>query len=112
MFCAAAWQQSLCAPRATWQKGAPTHRKLPMNDDISLTIEVDGVPIAVRRRDGATPGIVWLGGFRSDMTGTKAETLDGFARDRGLAFLRYDYSGHGVSGGSFGDGTISRWLAE
>jgi pimeloyl-ACP methyl ester carboxylesterase len=81
-------------------------------NDISLTIEVDGVPIAVRRQEGNAPGIMWLGGFRSDMTGTKAETLAGFARDRNLAFLRHDYSGHGASGGSFRDGTISRWLAE
>jgi pimeloyl-ACP methyl ester carboxylesterase len=81
-------------------------------DDISLTIDVDGVAIAVRRHDGRAPGIMWLGGFRSDMTGTKAETLAGFARDEGLAFLRHDYSGHGVSGGFFRDGTISRWLAE
>lgn len=83
-----------------------------MNDDIALTIAVDGVAIAVRRQEGGAPGIMWLGGFRSDMTGTKAETLAAFARDRGLAFLRHDYSGHGSSGGSFRDGTISRWLQE
>ena len=83
-----------------------------MSDEISETIDVDGVPIAVRRQDGSAPGIMWLGGFRSDMTGTKAETLAGFARGKGLAFLRHDYSGHGVSGGAFRDGTISRWLAE
>ena len=70
------------------------------------------MPIAVRRQDGRAPGIMWLGGFRSDMTGTKAETLAGFAERRGLAFLRHDYSGHGVSGGAFRDGTISRWLGE
>jgi len=83
-----------------------------MNDDIPLTIDVDGVPIAVRRQEGGPPGIMWLGGFRSDMTGTKAETLGAFARDKHLAFMRHDYSGHGASGGSFRDGTISRWLAE
>jgi pimeloyl-ACP methyl ester carboxylesterase len=81
-------------------------------DDISETLEVGGVPIAVRRQDGSAPGIMWLGGFRSDMTGTKAETLSGFAGAKGFAFLRHDYSGHGASGGAFRDGTISRWLNE
>jgi pimeloyl-ACP methyl ester carboxylesterase len=83
-----------------------------MNDEIQEQIDVGGVPIAVRRQDGRAPGIMWLGGFRSDMTGTKAETLASFADRRGLAFLRHDYSGHGVSGGAFRDGTISRWLGE
>jgi pimeloyl-ACP methyl ester carboxylesterase len=83
-----------------------------MNDEIHEQIDVGGVPIAVRRQDGRAPGIMWLGGFRSDMTGTKAETLTSFADRRGLAFLRHDYSGHGVSGGAFRDGTISRWLGE
>src|SRR5919109_60312 len=83
-----------------------------MREDISETIEIGGVPIAVRRREGRAPGIMWLGGYRSDMTGTKAETLSGFAREKGFAFLRHDYSGHGASGGDFRAGTISRWLAE
>ena len=68
--------------------------------------------IAVIRRPGASPGLVWLGGFRSDMTGTKAMALDDFAARRGLALTRFDYSGHGVSGGRFEDGTISRWAEE
>jgi pimeloyl-ACP methyl ester carboxylesterase len=75
-------------------------------------IEVDGVEIAVRHRAGAAPGIVWLGGFRSDMMGTKAERLDALAAETGRAFTRHDYSGHGESGGRFEDGTISRWLSE
>jgi pimeloyl-ACP methyl ester carboxylesterase len=83
-----------------------------MNGDIRETIEVGGVPIAVRHQAGDPPAIVWLGGFRSDMSGTKAEVLAGFARDKGVAFLRHDYSGCGASGGAFRDGTISRWLAE
>jgi pimeloyl-ACP methyl ester carboxylesterase len=83
-----------------------------MSGDISETIDVDGVPIAVRRQEGDAPTIAWLGGFRSDMTGTKAEVLAGFARDRGLAYLRHDYSGHGASGGAFRDGTISHWLTQ
>lgn len=75
-------------------------------------VTVDGVRIAVRHRNGKTPGVVWLGGFRSDMLGTKAETLDGWARDHGHAFTRHDYSGHGESGGAFADGTISLWLGQ
>ena len=74
--------------------------------------DVDGRPIAVLHREGASPGLVWLGGFRSEMRGTKAEALDAFAREHGKAFVRHDYSGHGLSGGVFAEGTISRWLAE
>jgi pimeloyl-ACP methyl ester carboxylesterase len=70
--------------------------------------------IAVRMREGAgpDPGLVWLGGFMSDMGGTKAVALDQWAGAHGRACLRFDYSGHGESGGRFADGTISRWLAE
>jgi pimeloyl-ACP methyl ester carboxylesterase len=69
-------------------------------------------PIAVRRREGAGPGLFWLGGFKSDMKGIKAEALDLWARDHGRAMTRFDYSGHGESGGDFADGTIGRWLEE
>ncbi|CAM5530522.1 pimeloyl-ACP methyl ester carboxylesterase [Aquamicrobium terrae] len=75
-------------------------------------LDVDGVPIALRRQAGAAPGVVWLGGYKSDMLGTKAETLAGWAAREGRAFLRHDYSGHGESGGAFVEGTISRWLAQ
>lgn len=68
--------------------------------------------IAVRSRAGAGPGLVWLGGFKSDMRGTKAEALDSWAEQHGRACLRFDYSGHGESGGDFADGTIGRWLEE
>lgn len=68
--------------------------------------------IAVRYRSGNAPGLVWLGGYRSDMLGTKAEALDEWAESRGHACCRHDYSGHGESGGEFMDGTISRWLEE
>jgi len=71
-----------------------------------------GRDIAVLRRTGATPGIFWLGGFASDMRGSKAEALDAFAARSGRGFTRFDYSGHGASGGAFADGTISRWLEE
>ncbi|MEZ5872843.1 MAG: alpha/beta hydrolase [Nitratireductor sp.] len=69
-------------------------------------------PIAVLERKGGGPGLVWLGGYRSDMTGTKAEALDHWCAEQDLAFCRHDYSGHGRSGGTFRDGTISRWLEE
>lgn len=68
--------------------------------------------IAVDMREGAGPPVIWFGGFRSDMSGTKAEALDSWAAATGRAFLRFDYSGHGSSGGRFEDGTISRWLEE
>jgi pimeloyl-ACP methyl ester carboxylesterase len=68
--------------------------------------------IAVRARAGASPGLVWLGGFNSDMQGTKALALDAWAAEHGRACVRFDYSGHGESGGAFLDGTIGRWLEE
>ena len=68
--------------------------------------------VAVIRRAGAAPGLFWLGGFRSDMAGTKALALDAFGATRGRAVTRFDYSGHGVSGGRFEDGTVSRWAEE
>jgi len=68
--------------------------------------------IAVRRRDGRRPGLVWLGGFKSDMLGTKARELDAYAQARGRACVRFDYSGHGESSGDFKDGTIGAWLEE
>jgi pimeloyl-ACP methyl ester carboxylesterase len=75
-------------------------------------LPVGGVDIAYRARPGTAPGLVWLGGYRSDMRGTKAEALDDWAERNGRALLRHDYSGHGESGGAFADGTISLWLAQ
>ena len=68
--------------------------------------------IAVRARAGGSPGLFWLGGFKSDMQGTKALALDAWAAERDRACVRFDYSGHGESGGDFVDGTIGRWLEE
>jgi pimeloyl-ACP methyl ester carboxylesterase len=68
--------------------------------------------IAVRAREGAAPGLFWLGGFNSDMKGTKALALDAWAAEHGRACVRFDYSGHGESGGKFADGTIGRWLED
>ncbi len=68
--------------------------------------------IAVLARAGASPGLFWLGGYRSDMLGAKATALDTLGERRGLAVTRFDYSGHGQSGGEFLEGTITRWLDE
>jgi pimeloyl-ACP methyl ester carboxylesterase len=68
--------------------------------------------IAVRARAGGGPGLFWLSGFNSDMQGTKALALDAWAAAHGRACVRFDYSGHGESGGEFIEGTIGRWLEE
>lgn len=68
--------------------------------------------IAYHRQDGAGPGVVFLGGFKSDMTGTKAIHLQAWAEAQGRAFLRFDYSGHGQSSGAFLDGAIGDWAAD
>ena len=68
--------------------------------------------IAARITEGDGPTLLWCGGYSSDMTGSKASEMVAFARERGLAAVRFDYSGHGASGGRFADGTISRWLEE
>lgn len=72
----------------------------------------DGQSIAyLKTPGGATgPGVLWLSGFKSDMAGTKAAALDLWARERGRAYTRFDYFGHGRSSGAFVDGTVSRWL--
>lgn len=71
-----------------------------------------GRRIAYERHEGRGPGVVFLGGFRSDMTGTKAQFLHDWAREQGRAFLRFDYSGHGQSSGAFEDGAIGDWAAD
>jgi pimeloyl-ACP methyl ester carboxylesterase len=68
-----------------------------------------GATIAYRRTAGAAPGVLFLGGFRSDMTGLKATALERACREAGRAFVRFDYSGHGASSGGFEAGTIGRW---
>ena len=84
---------------------SPEHLTLP-----------DGTRIAYRHvaahSGGERPGIVFLSGFASDMTGTKGTALASRALERGQAFLRFDYSGHGQSSGAFRDGTIGRWTAD
>ncbi len=71
-----------------------------------------GRRLAYHRVKGQGPGVVFLGGFRSDMGGTKAVHLEGWARAQGRAFLRFDYSGHGESPGAFEDGCIGDWAAD
>lgn len=66
--------------------------------------------IAVLDEPGNGPAVVWLGGFRSDMRATKAEALAAWARARGRRFVRFDYAGHGESGGDFAQWTLSDWL--
>ena len=77
------------------------------------TLELpDGRRIAYRRTEGRGPGVVFLGGFRSDMTGTKAQFLEAWARARGQAYLRFDYTGHGASSGRFEDGAVGDWTRD
>jgi pimeloyl-ACP methyl ester carboxylesterase len=75
----------------------------------SLIQRDDGSTIAYHRTAGKAPGVVFLTGYKSDMTGGKAVRLEHFCRARELAYLRFDYFGHGASSGAFTDGTIGRW---
>lgn len=83
-------------------------------------LECGGISIAVRHRAAAprnasarpAPALFWLSGYRSDMEGAKAQAVDNFAAARAAAATRFDYSGHGQSGGDFYQGTISLWLAQ
>jgi pimeloyl-ACP methyl ester carboxylesterase len=86
----------------------PAAARLPGEQALRLD-RGDGVALAARRLPGRAPTIVFLPGFRSDMGGDKATHLAHLAAARGQALLRFDYSGHGDSGGRFEDGTISRW---
>lgn len=85
-----------------------------MTDPISDRFAHGAPPreIAVLRREGDGPCVVWLGGFLSEMTATKASALDEWAASAGRAMLRFDYSGHGASGGRFRDGCIGDWLED
>lgn len=69
----------------------------------------DGETIAYHQTLGEGTGVLWLGGFKSDMEGSKVLTLEEWARASGRPFTRFDYFGHGVSTGDFREGTISRW---
>jgi len=83
-----------------------------MTDSPDFLDRGDGHRLAYHRSAGAGPGVVFLGGFKSDMTGSKALALEAWAQARGRAFLRFDYLGHGQSTGDFEEGTIGRWAAD
>jgi pimeloyl-ACP methyl ester carboxylesterase len=68
-----------------------------------------GRKIAYHKVEGEGPGVVFLGGFASDMSGSKATYLESWAREKGRAFMRFDYSGHGESSEKFVDGCIGEW---
>lgn len=80
--------------------------------DLKELSRPDGETIAYMARAGKQPGVLWLGGFKSEMSGNKAQALDMWAAGEGRAYLRFDYLGHGRSSGDFRKGTISRWLAD
>ena len=77
--------------------------------DLQSLPRPDGETLAYRRVNGSGPTVVWIGGFRSDMEGTKALALDAAARDRGWSFIRYDHFAHGQSSGDWRRATIGRW---
>ena len=75
----------------------------------SILAREDGATIAYHHNSGSGPGVLFCGGFKSDMTGIKATTLEAYCRGRGQQFTRFDYQGHGASSGAFEDGTIGLW---
>jgi pimeloyl-ACP methyl ester carboxylesterase len=82
--------------------------------DAAKYLDESGARIAYRRSEGdpGRAGVVWLGGFHSDMLGEKASVLHGACREAGRRFVRFDYFGHGESSGEFGQGTIGRWRSD
>lgn len=83
---------------------------MPSDGSVQRLVRPDGHWLAYARTPGRAPTVAFLGGFRSDMTGTKALALETWARAAGHAYVRFDYFGHGQSSGRFEDGTIGRWL--
>lgn len=77
--------------------------------DTQHLIRPDGETLAFKRVAGDGPTVVWIGGFRSDMEGTKALALDAAARQDGWNYVRYDHFAHGVSSGDWRAATIGRW---
>lgn len=82
------------------------------NSQTPTFVTPDGRRLAYHLQDGQGPAVVFLGGFKSDMGGTKAIHLEAWARASGRAFLRFDYSGHGDSDGAFTDGCIGDWFED
>ena len=82
------------------------------SDSASYLSRPDGTRIAYHKLSGKSPGVMFLGGYHSDMTGTKATALEAHCRATGRAFVRFDYTGHGVSSGRFEEGTIGSWAQD
>lgn len=78
-------------------------------DQVERLTRPDGETLALKRVRGSGPTVVWIGGFRSDMEGTKALALDAAARERGWNYVRYDHFAHGLSSGDWSQATIGRW---
>ncbi len=72
----------------------------------------NGEQLAYHHTEGKSPGVMFFGGFKADMSGTKALTLNAWCNENNIQFTRFDYSGHGHSDGSFTDGSIGRWLSD
>jgi len=89
----------------------PMHEP-PPTDGAAILPRLGGGSIAYRKTAGTTPGVIFMGGFMSNMTGTKACALEASCRNEGRAFIRFDYSGHGESSGTFTDGTIGVWTED
>jgi len=87
----------------------PSGTSMDAGPEPQILTREDGATIAYHQIAGRTPGVVFLTGFKSDMTGGKALALEAFCRQCGQAFVRFDYFGHGASSGAFADGTIGRW---
>ena len=85
---------------------------MSVSSGLLLLQRSNGVNIAYHAIDGVNPAIVFLGGFMSDMTGTKATALETHCRDHRRAFVKFDYRGHGASDGQFRNGTIGLWLED
>ena len=83
--------------------GKPRHHSLDAGHGATIAF----IRLEATRPD--LPAVMFCGGFRSDMTGTKAQRLESFCRRTGQACIRFDYTGHGASGGDFAEGTIGRW---
>ena len=77
--------------------------------DIQTLSRPDGETLAYKVVKGDGPTVVWIGGFRSDMEGTKALALETAARERGWNYVRYDHFAHGQSSGDWKQATIGRW---
>jgi pimeloyl-ACP methyl ester carboxylesterase len=86
----------------------PPFEMMEARPGLHIAFDLRNAPAGDEKR----PGFLWLGGFKSDMTGSKAERLRELSGHDGRLFIRFDYSGHGASEGRFEDGTLSLWLAE